>query len=225
MQLTFTPMLAALPRWSPDGKLIAFMGAEPRRNWKIYTVPFDGGSPEPLTQYERLEGDPTWSPDGNSIVFGEAPDPNHPTHIYAVDLRTRRVSELPGSNELYSPRWSPDGRFIAALTTRGETKMMLFDLNAGKWTELANVHVTGYHVWSRDSKYVYMLDTSRRVEMVPYRIRIADHRLESVADFMVPKAMTDGYFGSWAGLTPDGSPLFLQDISSQDIYALEVDLP
>jgi Tol biopolymer transport system component/DNA-binding winged helix-turn-helix (wHTH) protein len=224
MQLTFTPMMAGVPRWSRDGKQIAFMAAEPRRNWKIYTIPFDGGTPEPITQDERIEVDPTWSPDGNTMVFGEAADSNQLTHIYAVDLRTRRVSELPGSNGLYSPRWSPDGRFIVALSVRGDTKMMLFDLQVRKWTELANVHVNGYR-WSRDSKYVYTLDTSRHVEMVTYRIRIADHRLESVADFIVPKAPMEGFFGSGFGLTPDGSPLFLQDISSQDIYALEVNLP
>jgi WD40 repeat protein len=99
MQLTFEPMLAGLPHWSPDGKRIAFAGKVSHQNWKIYIIPFDGGSPEPVTENERTEVDPTWSPDGNSVVFGENFVSDRPTHIYAVDLRTRRLSELPGSNE------------------------------------------------------------------------------------------------------------------------------
>jgi Tol biopolymer transport system component/DNA-binding winged helix-turn-helix (wHTH) protein len=224
MQLTFAPLYAGLPHWSPDGKRIAFAGTVSNQNWKIYTVPFDGGSPEPLTENERTEVDPTWSPDGNSVVFGENFVSDRRTHIYAVDLRTRRTSELPGSNGLFSPRWSPDGRFIAALSVEGDL-MMLFDVKAQAWTKLSNVPVNGYHVWSRDSKYVYVIDTSRNIEVVPYRIRIADHKLERVANFAVPKALMAGLFGLWAGLTPDDSPLFLQDISSEEIYALEVDLP
>jgi Tol biopolymer transport system component/DNA-binding winged helix-turn-helix (wHTH) protein len=222
MQLTFEPMLAGLPHWSPDGKRIAFAGRVSRQNWKIYIIPFDGGSAEPLTENERTEVDPNWSPDGNSVIFGE----NYVSdrHIYAVDLRTRRISELPGSNGLFSPRWSPDGRFIAALSVQGNL-MMLFDLKAQTWTKLSDSSVNGYHVWSTDSKYVYVLDTSRNVEVVPFRIRIADHKLEGVADLKVSKGLLCGSFGSWSGLTPDGSPLFLQDISSQEIYALEVNLP
>jgi hypothetical protein len=31
--------------------------------------------------------------------------------------------------------------------------------------------------------------------------------------------------GTWSGLTPDGSPLFTRDISTQEIYALDVEFP
>ena len=121
------------------------------------------------------------------------------------------------------PRWSPDGRFIAALGPKG-TKMMLFDVRARKWTELLNVQVGGYHAWSKDSKYVYVLDASSDPELVFYRVRIVDHKFERVADFMVPKGLLSTN-GPWSGLAPDGSPVFLRDISSVEIYALDVDLP
>jgi Tol biopolymer transport system component/DNA-binding winged helix-turn-helix (wHTH) protein len=224
MQLTSAPMLASVPRWSPDGKRIAFAGHVPGRSWKIYVVPFDGGSPERLTEDERPENDPTWSSDGNSVVFGELYESAQPTHISVIDLRTRSLSTLPGSDGLFSPRWSPDGRFIVALGPRG-TKMMLFDVKARKWTELLKAQVGGYHVWSKDSKYVYVLDTSSDLELVFFRIRIADHKFERVADFMVPKGLLSGAHGPWSVLAPDGSPLFMRDLSNSEIYALDVDLP
>jgi Tol biopolymer transport system component len=119
LQLSFPPMQAALPRWSPDGKRIAFMGAA--QTVKIYSVSPEGGSPEPMMPGEKNEWDPTWSPDGNwlafwSVVSGK-PDTSART-IRLLDLRTHQVSMLPGSQGLYSPRWSPDGRYIAALRGR-----------------------------------------------------------------------------------------------------------
>ena len=34
-----------------------------------------------------------------------------------------------------------------------------------------------------------------------------------------------GRWGTWAGLAPDGSPLFVRDISTQELYALDVQWP
>ena len=43
LHLTFPPMEVELPRWSPDGKRIAFMGLKsPRDRWQTYVVPFEG---------------------------------------------------------------------------------------------------------------------------------------------------------------------------------------
>jgi hypothetical protein len=33
------------------------------------------------------------------------------------------------------------------------------------------------------------------------------------------------FIGSWTGLAPDGSPLFVRDLSTQEVYALELELP
>ena len=103
--------------------------------------------------------------------------------------------------------------------------MMLFDVKARKWTELLKAQVVGYHVWSKDSKYVYVLDTSSDLKLVFFRIRISDHKFERVADFMVPKGLLSGAHGPWSVLAPDGSPIFMRDLSNSEIYALDVDLP
>ncbi len=101
LQLVMPPMLAYLPRWSPDGKQIAFFGHPPGEPWQIYVVPAAGGAPELLYRSATNLADPNWSPDGKSLVFGENSLNNQGSAVYVLDLKTRSVSKLPGSDGLY----------------------------------------------------------------------------------------------------------------------------
>jgi serine/threonine protein kinase/Tol biopolymer transport system component len=219
LQLTSLPMKAGLPRWSPDGKRIAFSGLAPGKAWKISLISADGGSPEQLMSGENSEFDANWSPDGESLVFGE--HGFSPTSsIYVLNLHTRQVSTLPGPKGLYSPRWSPDGRFINA-TTYNEVKLLLFDLTTQAWSELDSGHVYGYPMWSRDAKYLYFSNPLEKG--IPfYRLRVAERKLEHVANANLPRGVATGTFGGWTGLAPDDSPLLIRDTSIQEIYSLDV---
>ena len=73
-----------------------------------------------------------------------------------LDLLTHTTSKVPGSEELWDPRWSPDGRYILA-KPRAEDRLMVFDLKAQKWTELARIG-TAFAQWSRQGDYVYFLN-------------------------------------------------------------------
>ncbi|MFZ2086481.1 MAG: protein kinase, partial [Candidatus Sulfotelmatobacter sp.] len=72
-QLTYAPMLAHMPRWSPDGTQIAFMASRPGRPWKIFVIPAEGGTPREVTAGNQNQGDPTWLPRGDGIVFAGMP--------------------------------------------------------------------------------------------------------------------------------------------------------
>ncbi len=221
LQLTFAPMQALLPRWSPDGKQIAFQGITPDKPWTMYLISADGGS---LQEVAPGDGDIGWSSDGQSLVFGDTPlffepGPSRRLAIHVMDLKTRQVSTLPGSEGLYGPRWSPDGRMIAALRAGSET-LLVFDLPTRKWTELERIYV-GYPSWSRDSTYVYF--DSPVGEPGLYRLRVADHKLEKL--FSLKNVRFAGTIGGWTGLAPDDSPLLLRDVGSQEIYALDWEAP
>jgi len=225
LQLTFPPMEAMLPRWSPDSKRIAFMGREPGRGWKIYLVPFEGGvSPQEATAGDDIQAAPDWSPDGNSMVFGDLPDEISgdatATAIHLLDLKTRQISSLPGSEGLYCPRWSPDGRYISATTADGQ-KLMLFEAASRKWMEPVPLS-EGCPAWSRDGIYLYFQSFDVK-DPAFFRMRVSDRRRERVADIDARRVQADFFW--WNGLTPDGSPLFLRDESTEEVYALDWQLP
>src|SRR5499425_45310 len=48
IQLTYAPVFAGLPRWSPDGTQIAFIATQTGRPWKIFLMPAQGGTPQEL---------------------------------------------------------------------------------------------------------------------------------------------------------------------------------
>ncbi len=221
LQLALPPMQAYLPRWSPDGKQIAFFGHPPGEPWQIYTVSAAGGTPELIYRHETNLADPNWSPDGKSLVFGENSSSNQGSAIYLVDLKTRKVTKVDGSDGLFSPRWSPDGRYLSAITL-DSLKLMLYDFNTQKWTELAKMFVA-YATWSRDGRSLSfdgILDNQESY----FRLQISDHKLERIVSLKGFQA-AGGAFGNWSGLAPDGSPLLVRDASIQEIYALDWEAP
>jgi len=74
-QLTVGPGLSqGSPRWSPDGRRIAFDSMEEDGRWHIWTIDAGGGSPRRLTSDSASENHPAWSHDGRYIYFSYGPD-------------------------------------------------------------------------------------------------------------------------------------------------------
>ncbi len=219
LQLTFAPMQATMPRWSPDGIQIAFNAFVPGKPWQVYTIPAGGGNPLEVAPAGRSEADADWSPDGNSLVFGSLPwlETSTPQAvlIYILDFTTHRISSLPGSQGLFSPHWSPAGRYIAALSSDSQ-RIMLFDFKTQEWSELVNI-VAAYPSWSHDGQYVYFNHPGSQPSLM--RVRIHDRKLEQLINLESPRVRP----WSWFGLTPDDSPILMREVGAQEIYAMDWD--
>ena len=224
-QLTFAPMQAHMPRWSPDGTRIAFMASRPGKPWKIFVVPAGGGTPRELTAGDHNQGDPTWMPNGEAIVFAGMPWLDYATvagpNIHIVDLKTSQISDLPDSENLFSPRCSPDGRYVAALSA-DSTRLMLYDMEKKNWKQLAESRF-GFENWSHDGKYLYAEDYSDKTDDI-VRVNVANGQVDRLLGLKeIPRGFDPWEF--WVGLTPDDSPLLMRDKSTQEIYSLDVRFP
>jgi len=229
MQLTSPPLAVINPRWSPDGKLIAFTdnsnGDRSQMNlgsvYRLYVVSADGGGPMLMLPGEPGLEDPTWSPNGNSIAYAISAWGNRPAEVRILDVQTQKSTKVPGSQAMWSSRWSPDGKYLVAIKDSSSTKLMIFSFASNTWEELASGEWFGWPCWSRDSQFVYASDGDSLV-----RVAISDHKKEQITS--VQGLRTTAYFldrlnQGWFGLTLDGRPITTRDTGIQEIYAFDLE--
>jgi hypothetical protein len=77
--------------------------------------------------------------------------------------------------------------------------------------------------WSQDSKYVGF-DNTFTNDPGFFRVRLPDGQIERVVSLKSVHRFFPQW-GTWSGMAPDGSPLVVRDISTQEIYALEIEWP
>jgi Tol biopolymer transport system component len=126
------------------------------------------------------------------------------------------LQDLPGSKGLWTSRWSPDGRSIAALTIDREQRLMLFDVASRVWRRTNATHVND-PTWSRDGDFVYYDTESTPHELRRYRV--ATGTVEHVSDFTGTLTL------AWSGLAADDSPLVLRNLEGARLYAVDLRLP
>lgn len=220
IQLTSIPMQIYMMTWSPDGQKLAFMGKEAGKAWKIYSVSMDGSSAKMLQPEERSEADPSWSPDGHQIAFGrptaymgeEAAD----KAISIIDLTSGKVTELQGSKGLFSPRWSPNGQYLAAITL-DQRKLRICNLATQQWTEIPAISIDN-PVWSADSRSIYyhsFMEPNLPIYKLDWQTR-KQEKIFQLSDIQI----SDAADYSFQGVTPDGSPILAVSLWSADIYQL-----
>ena len=226
LQLTFPPLLVCQPRWSPDGTRIAFVALQPGKPWSVYVIPADGGSPERPIPGDRDTADPNWSPDGNSLLFGRYPTHEPPgagpMDLEIVDLRSHAISKVPGSEELWGPRWSRDGRHILAVIASRRPADAVRRQDPEMDRASKNRVQAGRSGLARETTSTFWTLRAEASKGI-FRARISDHKLEQMTSLKDVRQAPG--CGSWTGLAPDDSPLLIRDAGTQDIYALDWEAP
>jgi Tol biopolymer transport system component/DNA-binding winged helix-turn-helix (wHTH) protein len=214
LQLT-VPSDPANPFISPDGKWVVYNG----RDFRTFIVSTDGGTPRRLDNL--LGGGANWSPDGRFLVYNEGKNSWQTPEVKVFDLRTGQVSTIPGGQ--MNPVWAAPGKICAV--TRDYKVLQLYDVATQKWSDLTNPEdgpVAGC-THSPDFQYLYYSTRGQNPRIM--RIHMDDMKSEVVAslkDVHLGAGILDAYQMSVA---PDGSPILLYAIGTQEIYALTVKWP
>jgi len=222
VELTARPPGALAPQWSPDGKEVLFTAFFLDARPQLYVVPSAGGTPHATlpkgTAGSSQSGD--WSPDGKQIVFDLFDRDGWNLRI--LDRASSTVIALPDSQQLEQPRWSPDGKYIAAIN--GTThRVVLYTLDKKQWRVIAEPGDARGMRWSADGNFIYYQEMSDPEQAV-YRVRIGHPGPEKVFGFgrMFDSMASQCHF---TGVAPDGSVYATLDRGGTDVYALDIKFP
>ncbi|MCI0487280.1 MAG: S9 family peptidase [Blastocatellia bacterium] len=173
------------PRWSPDGRLLAFISSREAKPQIFLISPF-GGEAERLTESKSGVQSFEWSPDSRRIAYvagqemtpaeekkqKEKDDPQVVdkdfkfSRIWLIDVETKKASELvKGDYVARDPQWSPDGRRIAYTTTPTPkaddgslSDIWIIDVESGKQRKLIeNEGPDNSPRWSPDGRLIAFL--------------------------------------------------------------------
>ncbi|GAC1618758.1 MAG: hypothetical protein PVS2B2_04560 [Candidatus Acidiferrum sp.] len=223
LRLASAPLRGSEPRWSPNGGEILFTGIREGQARYVYVISPDGGALHPVLPVDWEGSEADWSPDGYRIVVNMRNPKTKPEYaLYLVEPTTWAVKELRDSKGLSEPRWSPDGRYIAAVD---ETKhrVMLYEVEKEKWSSVASGELLGALQWSKDGSAIYFQDRLEKDESV-YRVSVGSRRMERVFGFgeILKGSASHCFFN---GLGRDGSLYVMIERGMTDIYSLDLDLP
>jgi len=223
LQLSFPPMSVSYPRISPDGETVVFNGFTPADGFGQYVVSMKGGAPRRIADGRGSAG---WSPDGSSLVFnavvpGAPIGSNASLAVHTIDLLTGKESVIPDSQGKIGPFWPTAETLIAATADLG--KFVLYDFKTGKWSDFAPGPSANWFLsWDRKYLYCDRADASGRRAV---RIHLPDGHEEFVANLQGFRRVVDPDYGTWLGISDDGSVLLSRDTGTQEIYALNVKWP
>jgi len=222
------------PKFSPDGRTIAFTGNYDG-NRDVYTLPVNGGIPQRLTTHGFPDRVVDWTPDGKKILFASGRESGRDrfNQFYTIPVNGGPADKLPFAYSEYGS-YSPDGKQMAVVFMsqafrnwkryRGGTKASIhiynFTTNTSENISLNEVPGSEFPMWNDD--YIYFIsDRGTELRMNLWRYQVSTKKYEQLTNFKdydihYPSAGPDDIVFEQAG------KLFLFSFATQIVREVKV---
>jgi tricorn protease len=187
-RLTNHPAVDSQPRFSPNGKQIAFISNRSGSN-QIYVMPAEGGIPQQKTFHSEGYSLADWFPDGNSVLAVASRDHfwRGSNRMMQIDLTKRSAEKMLLDDAAANPKLSNDGKKIL-FTREGErwwrkgyrgersAQIWMLDLQSGATSELLHEKVEClWPLWMPGGKGFYFAKgTDHGLDLWRYRFASDD---------------------------------------------------
>jgi dipeptidyl aminopeptidase/acylaminoacyl peptidase len=190
------------PKWSPDGRWIAFDADLPGKTKAIYLLDVLGGKPKRLTTTTgSADSVPSWSRDGRSIYYSGYRGGRNNIWKLPVDGGPPVQITHDGGFESYE---SSDGKFLYH-TRVGKHGIWRTSLPAGKDEAVAGLETFTGRCWEGSAKGIYFVSPSKSTTLQFFNF--SNQQITRIRELPVAPART--YRG--LSVSPDGrSMLYLQ---------------
>jgi dipeptidyl aminopeptidase/acylaminoacyl peptidase len=212
-QFTASAKSDTRPRWSPDGRTIAFLSDRDGER-QVFLIPLDGGESRPLTESKTGVDSFEWSPDGKRM---------------AVLTSTPKTEE-----EEKKEKDKDDARIVGKPEDRTLLQVLEVDTKALKTLVKGAWRVSEF-LWIPDGQSIVIVATDNPKEELfsekIYKVGAADGKMTPIASpagpFGSPKISPDGNWLAYAGSRGDGPEphdLFVQPLAGGPARNLTVRL-
>ena len=231
----------SMPRFSPDGQHIAFVGNY-EGNQDVYTIPLNGGAAHRVTHHPGRETLWEWTPDGEQLIFSSAMEggPRGIARLYHVAHQggLPQVFDVPygahgslhadGKRLLYSP-YTRDTRTWKRYRGGMATDLWIVDLEAKSSKRITDWEGTdSFPMWNGDDVY-YLSDQGpeHRLNLWTYDVASGERRqVTKHADYDVKwPSMGPGPEGRGEIIYQHGSDLMLLDLATETSNRVEITIP
>lgn len=216
IKLTASKKPETSPRWSPDGRYLAFLSSRDGKKTQVYLLDRRGGEAQAITDYKTGASAIAWSPDSTRLaLLVPDPDPNETTGTDADASASSGQNRKPKPHVITRLQFKRDGDGYLDTIKR---HIHVFDIAArsdlqvtsDKWDD-------GAPVWSPDGKLLAF--SANRTDNPDGNDNSDIFLVEPVKGAAVRKLTTFTGSDSSPAFSPDGKSIaYLQGGDSKDIW-------
>ncbi|MGE0130638.1 MAG: S41 family peptidase [Blastocatellales bacterium] len=201
------------PRFSPDGKWIAF-SSDRNGNNDVFIVPAEGGAAKQLTFHSADDSVQGWTPDGRAVLFASQRSEDFMGRLYTVSVDDAKERNAGSDMGVYAT-FSPDGKKLAINRKsqsywrkyyRGsyQTDVTVMDIAAKKFTDVTDFDgMDSWPMWSHDGHIYFVSDREGNGLTNIWRVRESGGKAEQVTSFKTGDVR-------WPAMSADGKAIVFE---------------
>jgi tricorn protease len=183
----------AYPRFSPDGRWIAF-SSDRNGNFDVFVVPSEGGTPKQLTFHSADDTVLGWTPDSRAVLFASSRGDDFMSKLYTVSI-DGGIERNAGADMGVNACYSPDGKKLA-INRKGQvywrkyyhgamnTDVTVMDVAERKFTDVTDYDgMDSWPMWSSDGHIYFVSDREGNGLTNIWRVPEAGGKADRVTSF------------------------------------------